>query len=324
MKTTVFIVLALSILIALLLPCGSAFARHNPSSVRAIDPIVSSDWLDSHSGEGIILDIRSAETYATGHIPGAINEPFAVPFSAWITMRDDLLLEVPDEADLFSAIGNLGITKDSWVVIVTEPNPDEPPYYGLANATRVALTLIYAGLINVAILDGGYPKWVVDGLPVTTDVLAATPVSYDGEVNQAMFVSIEHVKKHLWKSDIVDARDADVYFGVTVEPFADKAGHIPKATSLPAPWIWQLNPDGTYTYKDQETLDAMACGVLRGTWSYGILFGQEIIVYCGVGGYASAWWFVLTQVLEYRNVKLYDGAAQEWVRYYDMVPYQWE
>jgi thiosulfate/3-mercaptopyruvate sulfurtransferase len=42
------------------------------------------------------------------------------------------------------------------------------------------------------------------------------------------------------------------------------------------------------------------------------------------GNDASGWWFVLTQILGYDNVKFYDGSAQEWVRYYDTVPYQWE
>jgi thiosulfate/3-mercaptopyruvate sulfurtransferase len=57
----------------------------------------------------------------------------------------------------------------------------------------------------------------------------------------------------------------------------------------------------------------MAAGVVGGPRS------QEIIVYCGVGGYASSWWFVLTQVLGYENVKIYDGSAQEWAKSYDMV-----
>jgi len=52
---------------------------------------------------------------------------------------------------------------------------------------------------------------------------------------------------------------------------------------------------------------------------------KEIIVYCGVGGYASSWWFVLTQVLGYKNVRIFDSSAQEWVKKgYDMVPYKWE
>jgi thiosulfate/3-mercaptopyruvate sulfurtransferase len=226
--------------------------------------------------------------------------------------------------DLSSTIGDLGITNESWVVIVTAPNPGEPPFFGLANGTRVADTLIYAGLVDVAILDGGYPKWVADSFPTDTDVPVVTPVTYEGDVNERLFVSINYVRRHLKRADIIDARDADVYFGVTIEPYADKAGHIPNSSSLPAPWIWDLNPDGTYTYKDSETLGAMASGVLRDSRHYWHHWRPKKIVYCGVGGYASSWWFVLTQVLGYEGVKLYDGSAQEWVLYYDMVPYQWD
>jgi thiosulfate/3-mercaptopyruvate sulfurtransferase len=206
-------------------------------------------------------------------------------------------------------------------VVVTAPNPDEPPFYGLSNGTRVAATLIYAGVTNVAVLDGGYPKWVADGYDISTDVPVVATVTYKGTVNERMFVSVDYVRRHLWRADIIDARDADVYFGVTIEPFADKAGHIPGATSLPAPWIWDLNEDGTYTFKDTETLEEMAAGVHRER-NY---WGAKTIVYCGVGGYASSWWFALTRVLGYQNVKFYDGAAQEWVmKGYEMVPYQWD
>jgi thiosulfate/3-mercaptopyruvate sulfurtransferase len=183
----------------------------------------------------------------------------------------------------------------------------------LANATRVADTLIYAGLKSVAILDGGYPKWVAEKRPTTKEAAARKSVKYQGEVNKAMFVPMDYVKKQVGKAVIIDARDSNVYSGGIVEPFAKKPGHIPTAKSLPAPWIWNENPDGTYTYKDSETLGTMAAGVVGGPRS------QEIIVYCGVGGYASSWWFVLTQVLGYENVKIYDGSAQEWAKSYDMV-----
>ena len=39
---------------------------------------------------------------------------------------------------------------------------------------------------------------------------------------------------------------------------------------------------------------------------------EEIIAYCGVGGYASSLWFVLHEVLGYTDVKIYDGSMQEW------------
>lgn len=283
---------------------------------RTLAPLVSARWLQENldAPRLVLLDVRPEASYLEGHIPGAIGVPFVVPFSAWITMRDDLLLEVPDEAALFDTIGSLGITPDSWIVVISASNPGEPPGYGLSAATRVADTLIYAGLRDVAILDGGHAKWVSDGYPTTAEVPTVTPVAYRGRVNGSMFVSKSYVERRLWSAILVDARDADVYFGTTIEPFAPVGGHIPKARSLPSPWIWL--PDGTY--RDGETLAAMALGVV-GPNKY-----REVIVYCGVGGYASTTWFVLTQLLGYQNVKFYDGSAQDWVTTNEMVRYHWE
>jgi thiosulfate/3-mercaptopyruvate sulfurtransferase len=284
---------------------------------RGIDPVVSSDWLSAHSAEVMMLDIRSSADYAAGHIPGSINEPFVTAFdptcrgpsSNWIVgSKDCLWLQLPETEDLFKTIGNLGIKKDSKVVVVTAPNPNEPPYFGLANATRVADTLIYAGVKNAAILDGGYPKWAAERKPTSKDVSKVNATTYSHKANKGIFVSIEYVRKNIEKAVIVDARDAEVYFGVTIEPFAPKAGHIPTATSLPTPWMWKMNPDGTYLYRDKETLREVASGVI------GKSRDKEIIVYCGVGGYASSWWFVLTQVLGYDKVRLFDGSIQEWSR----------
>ncbi len=283
---------------------------------RTLAPIVTPRWLHENldAPRLVLLDVRPEAAYADGHIPGAIGVPFVVPFSAWITMRDDLLLEVPDEAALFETLGSLGITPDSWIVVISASNPGEPPGYGLSAATRVADTLIYAGLRDVAVLDGGHARWVSDGYPTTAEVPTVAPVAYRGRVDGSMFVSRSYVERRRGAALLVDARDADVYFGTTIEPFAPVGGHIPTARSLPAPWTWL--EDGTY--RDPETLAAMALGVV------GPHAHREVIVYCGVGGYASTTWFVLTQVLGYRNVKLYDGSAQDWVRTNEMVRYHWE
>jgi thiosulfate/3-mercaptopyruvate sulfurtransferase len=243
-----------------------------------------------------------------------ISAPFQVPVSAWIAYTDDLLLERPPQAELFATLGALGISSSSWVVVVSAPNEGEPASYGYAAATRVADTLIYAGVTNVSVLNGGYPRWIADGSPVTTEAPLVTPTSYNGTVKSSMFVSTQYVKEHLGRSIVIDARDPDVYFGVTLEPFANKAGHIPSARSLPTPWIW--SSDGLY--RETSELSKMAYGVTG--WSG----AREIIVYCGVGGYASTAWFVLTQVLGYPNVKFYDGSAQLWAKTEVMVPYRWD
>lgn len=272
-------------------------------------PVVSGAWLDSHRDLSglVVLDVRPAADYAAGHIEGAVNVPFEVPFSAWVTMRDELLLELPDAAELSDVLGDVGITEDSWVVVVTSYG--QPPY-PQANATRVAVTLTYAGLRRVSILDGGFPQWLAEGRATTTDVPVPEPLPYAGVFDPGDFVGTDYVQDRIGRSLILDARDAEVYSGEVVEPWADQPGHIPSAVSLPAPLIW--NDDGTYKSRDElRGLVYQALGRHRRT--------DEIIVYCGVGGYASAWQYVLTAVLGYRNVKLYDGSAQEWVRYYDLV-----
>lgn len=307
------------VVLVLLLLGGNLHAAPNAPATRRIDPLVSTEWLATNSNldDLVIIDIRTAAEYEAGHIAGAINVPFEVPFSAWITMENDLLLELPNTDTLLATIGSWGVDEDSLVVIVTSVPPAPEPPYPLANATRAAATLIYAGVDNVAILDGGYTKWAAEQRPVTTETPVVQPVDFKGKIKEELFVDMDYVKKRASRRQtvIVDARDADVYFGVTIEPYANKAGHLPKAKSLPTPWIW--NQDGTY--KAREELAAMATGVLKVSPSQ----NREIIIYCGTGGYATAWWFVMTQMLGYTNVKIYDGSAEEWVRENDMVKYTW-
>lgn len=331
--------ITLVLALVLVLVVGGAASATSPG--RAIDPIVSTGWLADNLGTSnlVILDIRYPDEYAAGHIPGAINSPEGdwyindpvPPFSCFNPSAADFpCMELPTVEDLFSTIGNVGITSNSLVVIVsrTVDSAFGPGVYAVAGATRVADTLIYGGVKNVAILDGGYNKWVAEGRDVSTDIVTPTPITYEGEVNEAMFVSMDYVQKVVnrswWmqllaRSVIVDGRDADVYFGVTQEPWAAYPGHIPGATSLPVPWLWNIGTD-YITYKDTATLGAMAAGVVA---KYFI--PREIIVYCGVGGYASTDYFVLSQVLGYRNVKIYDGSAQEWTQAGNpIVTYKWE
>jgi thiosulfate/3-mercaptopyruvate sulfurtransferase len=286
--------------------------------VRAISPIVSTDWLEKNLDDPklVIVDIRLGEEYAAGHIPNAINVPFpdAVenPSSQWFVERDGLLLEVPEEADLFHTIGSTGIRGDSLVVVVPKPELPHP----LVDATRVADTLMYAGVKNVAVLDGGYDKWAAEDRPVSVDVVEPTPVAYTGTIDETMFVSKEYVQEKIGKAIIIDTREALEYFGGFMRPLWVRAGHIPTAKCLPTLWIW--NEDKTYRSTDE--LREMARGVV------GTDLSQEIIIYCRVGGFSSAWYFVLKEVLGYKDVKIYHGSAQEWTRDPEapLVSYRWE
>lgn len=296
------------------------FTAASWATPRSIDPIVSTDWLEQNldSPNLVILDIRSAELYQSSHIPGAINEPWAVPVSAWITLKDTLLLELPADEALFTTIGNLGITTDSQVVVISATAASEPPHFGLAAATRVADTLIYAGVTDVAVLDGGFDKWQIEEKAVSTTEEIPVAIEFNGQPDADMFVSQAYVKQNLWRVKLIDARDANIYFGDATEPYAPKPGHIFSASSLPAPWAYYLD-NGSYLFKDTDTLKAMTKGVVGPFARH-----REVIVYCGVGGYASVWWYLLHEVLGYERVKFYDGSAQEWVLENEMTAYRWQ
>lgn len=127
-----------------------------------------------------------------------------------------------------------------------------------------------------------------------------------------MIVSKEYVADKIGSAIIIDSRDLEVSLGFIQEPWTARLGHIPTARSFPTPWLWSINKNETsgeavyITYHDVSLLETLA------EYIVGTNKSKEIIVYCGVGGYASTMYFILSEVLGYEDVKVYDGSAQEW------------
>jgi thiosulfate/3-mercaptopyruvate sulfurtransferase len=281
-----------------------------------IPVIISTDWLEENmdTPNMVILDVRDPESYKAGHIPGSINFP---AFPNWYINNPGgqaPWMEVPEEEKLYATIGEAGISTNSIVVVIartSDSESGEPGIYGLTKASRTAITLVYAGIKKVVLLNGGYNKWEAEGKPVSAEPAIPQVTTYDGRINDSMFITKKNVEKKLGKSTIIDARDSDEYFGIEKDFSTKREGHIPGAKILPAPWFWKSgkaeNGEMTYlVWKEIEEIKEIARTVL------GEDMEEEIIVYCGVGGYASPVWFLLTQLLEYTNVKFYDGSMQEW------------
>jgi thiosulfate/3-mercaptopyruvate sulfurtransferase len=281
-----------------------------------IPAIVSTEWLEENIDipNMVILDVREPESYEAGHIPGSINIP---AFPNWYINNpgeQEPWMELPKEEKLYTTIGKAGISANSIVVVIARTSDSETGElgaYGLTKASRAAITLIYAGIKKVIFLNGGYDKWFVEGKTVSTKPTIPQATTYDGKVNESIFISKEYVENKLGKSIIIDTRDCDTYFGLGTDYSSKRAGHIPTATVLPAPWFWQTikvdDREIVYlVWKDTEEIKEIALTVL------GENMEVEIIDYCGVGGYASPVWFLLTQVVGYTNVKFYDGSMQEW------------
>jgi len=265
---------------------------------RNIDPIVSTDWLQKNlqNPKVVIVDLRKVEDYKAGHIPGAVN----VFYGTWAIKKGDLLNELPPVDDLMDVIGGAGIDKQSWVVLVgkTEKIPDQ------FDMTRVAWTLKYAGVENAAILNGGQDQWVKEKRPLSQEMVKAKAKSYKADLKKDLFVDKAFVLAKLGKAVIVDTRAPNFYAGKEKLPFVPKTGRIKGAVNLPVGQLY--TKEGLY--KDKAELASLAAKAV------GNDLNKEYILYCDTGKTATSWAFVMTEMLGYKDVNVYDGSSMEWLK----------
>ena len=280
---------ALLVLMLILMPAAAL--------AQIAGPIVSVSDLEKNltNPQVVVVDVRKVEEYKAGHIPGAVN----VVYGSWAIKKGDLLNELPPIDDLAEVIGNAGIDKDSIVVIVgkTDKVPDQ------FDMTRVAWTLKYLGVPNVAILNGGQNQWVKENKPLSQDMVRAKAKSFKVSITDKLYVNKAYVMDQLGKATIIDTR-APAFFGAKEKlPFVPKLGRIKGAVNLPVGQLY--TPEGLY--KDKSALAALAQKAAGNDLS------KEIIVYCDTGKTCTGWALIMTDMLGYQNVKAYDGSSMEWL-----------
>jgi thiosulfate/3-mercaptopyruvate sulfurtransferase len=279
---------AVMFIIVLLLPLTAM--------ARGIDPIVSTDWLQKNlkNVKIVIVDVRKVEDYKAGHIPGAVN----VFYGSWAIKKGDLLNELPPIDDLADVIGSAGISKDSLVVIVgkTEKVPDQ------FDMTRVVWTLKYVGVPNVAILNGGQNQWAKENKPLSQDMVKAKAKPFKATITKNLFVDKAFILDKIGKTTIVDTRGPAFYEGKEKLAFVPKLGRVKGAVNLPVGLLY--TQEGLY--KDKAELAALAEKVV------GKDLNKELILYCDTGKTATSWAFIMTDMLGYKDVKVYDGSFMEW------------
>lgn len=287
--------------------CSQASGAPLSSSPTSITPVVAPSWLQENLDDPnlIIVDIRTSALYESSHVPGSLSIPFAYD-SVWSRAVEGDTLIMPPEDELFPDLSALGFTTEKNVVIVTTTALIPR---NLVEATRVAATLQYAGLATnkVGILDGGIEGWVRAGGPTSTDPVTPTPATFTGPMDESVVVERAYVHASLNRLDegiaLVDARPSTAYVD----------GHIESALSIPLLNIW--NEDGTFKpASDLLVLFEAAVGDAPVSATEG-----EVIVYCFIGLMATSWHFVLTNVLEFENVRLYDGSVEDWTKEYPLV-----
>jgi thiosulfate/3-mercaptopyruvate sulfurtransferase len=219
-----------------------------PATAFAAETFVSTHWLEANLSKVTVVDVRKLEDYRAGHVPAAMH----AYFGAWVRPKEGLQNELPPDDILRDILSALGIEPETRVVVMgSSASAGEN-----ANVTRVAWTLKYAGVGSVAILNGGFEKWVADNKPVSKDAVKLKAKSYRGKLNKAAsyLVSREELLSSIGKAVIVDVREPDFYSGAKKIALVDRPGHVKGAVNLPTSRVF--NSDGTF--KAPGELEAMA------------------------------------------------------------------
>jgi thiosulfate/3-mercaptopyruvate sulfurtransferase len=235
-----------------------------------------------------IIDVRPAEDYAKGHIPGATH--FDLFGLSLIDTSD-----APLKAFMFMIhhVLELRGVSESKEVVFYEDNSG-------MRAARGLWFLEYYGHRNVKMLDGGFQAWKAAGAPITSEASPPKAAAFKIAERREVLATSDDVLDSLNKKEIaiLDTRSEGEYLGTHVR--AARGGAIPGAIHIE--WTDNIAPDGKF--KSNDELKAMydRAGITR---------DKEVVSYCQ-GGYRAAHSYVALRLLGFPKVRNYIGSWKEW------------
>lgn len=236
----------------------------------------------------LVIDLRPAELFALGHVPGAIHldlwgvslidtDPAPLRAFLWI-IEHQLALR--------------GVTNERPVVVYDEQSG--------VRAARAFWFLEYFGHPNVRVLDGGFGAWAREGLPVSRDATPPTPSNWTGSPQTRLLATWQDVAAGIEAADVVllDTRSDDEYYARVAR--ARRAGAVPGACHIE--WTRALDAQGAFRTAPELAALFEAQGVSA---------DRTVIPYCQ-GGYRAAHSYLALRLLGYQKVRNYLGSWKEW------------
>jgi thiosulfate/3-mercaptopyruvate sulfurtransferase len=264
-----------------------------------MESLVSTEWLARHLGDPGLVVVDSSwhmpasgrsgrEEYLAAHVPGARF----LDIDALSDRSNPAPHMLPTAADFRAAMERLGIDSADRIVVY-----DASP---LRTAARGWFMLRHFGAAQVAILDGGFQKWVAEGRPTESGDSVPVEASFEARQRDEV-VTKQQLLDGAFGSPLLDARGKGRFEGSEPDPRRGvDAGHIPGARNLPYSALY--DEDGTFR----------APGELRRLFAdAGIDPAQPFVASCGSGVTANSLIFA-AQLLGNDAARLYDGSWSEW------------
>jgi thiosulfate/3-mercaptopyruvate sulfurtransferase len=271
----------------------------------AFTTLISSATLNMHLGDAdwVVIDCRfklddvtwGEREYAAAHIPQAVYADLDHDLSAAKTGTNGRH-PLPDTVALASTFARLGITTGAQVVAYDQ---DTGMY-----ASRLWWMLRYMGHDAVAVLDGGFAKWIAEGRETRNGVESRPAATFSGTPRREMIVDAAVVASLIGSPSastrLIDARAPQRFRGES-EPLDKVAGHIPGASN----YFFQQNLDANGTFRTPEQLRAQLGGVL------GDAPPHDVVCYCG-SGVTACHNLLAMEHAGLKGAKLYAGSWSEW------------
>jgi thiosulfate/3-mercaptopyruvate sulfurtransferase len=277
------------------------------AAVAGTAPLVSTGWLEQNLGTAgmVIIDVRTPANYDFAHIPGAVS----MPYSGWEPYNRKTGCQLmPSPADLTTMLRSLGVNESSHVIIYDAGNTTLDATEGGA-AVWIMESM---GHENVSYLDGGFTKWTFEGRILDKNKPVPQSGDFTAKLDSTKVATLKDVIVNLKtkKAIFLDDRSALQHFGISKRPDVLRYGHIPGSLNFPVDFMTNAGINrAPATIKSSKELEAMAEGVGLPRDK-----NRRIIVYCNSAQQAGMGYFILRDIMGYRNVKAYDGSMLEYAQ----------
>jgi thiosulfate/3-mercaptopyruvate sulfurtransferase len=264
---------------------------------------VGTDWLAAHLDDSHVrvadasfklpgITPTARQDYDQGHIPRAVFfdiDDICEPSTSLPHM-------IPSPELFARKIAALGIGNGDRVVVYDS--------VGLSSAGRAWWMLRLFGHHNVAVLDGGLPKWRGEGRPLDAVIPSPQPraftARFDASLVRDKAALLDNLAAH--GEQVVDARAPGRFDGTTPEARPGlRSGHIPGSRNVP---YERVTDPRTRQLKSAEELTRLFRDA-------GVALDRPIVTSCGSGVTACALAFAL-HLIGHPGAAVYDGSWSEW------------